>query len=621
MDFGELQLVDAPDNMKQERRRSFVHDVKPEDNQVSYGQPDNSVNEINNGTMRISSIDDDTDQKRTTRLNSMNSDSHQSDDNDDQNGVFIHENVDNNYDEYGNDQIVDDYSQNEEEQAAARGSKETTPETNKNNKNNKNNTFDTSHYRHPSLGPNENPASDDEDLDKDHGRYLSTLIHENVDSDYEMTPSDDVMHSQNDLFSKNISRLHDYWCHSSSGIAIEDDTDAKLLRDKENNNNAHINHNVKESFHEINNYTRPFMSKIDNNGKWDTVFGNGIISDTHEKYIKHENGQFIEWIIEIQNIDNIRSKINKSTCIIGISSDLLGETNNDSFISVINGYGFDNLGNIYNNNNNNNNKIIEQKYDPLSSDPITDLNGVLDEKNKNIDHNLDLLSFRISTIPATDYALRVIELCQLSYIYNNEKLKSFFEWFIRFAVQTFIEITYAHTCFTTQNINAINNEINKLKSIQFIAQLVILPQPNDNKLNFDKMLYDYLTIIVSYLELLPSNNNNIMSNNNIDHEYVIFHVARYLTSNFIFAQDIISQNEEQNIPDIAQKKVYQWINIILQSTKSKLKYSNDYNKIVNKTNKTRNIIKATKYDSIARIRPARAAAIVMDYVYNIHVHG
>ncbi len=32
-------------------------------------------------------------------------------------------------------------------------------------------------------------------------------------------------------------------------------------------------------------------------------------------------------------------------------------------------------------------------------------------------------------------------------------------------------------------------------------------------MKFDKMLNDYLTVIVSYLELLPSNNNNIMSNN------------------------------------------------------------------------------------------------------------
>ena len=61
---------------------------------------------------------------------------------------------------------------------------------------------------------------------------------------------------------------------------------------------------------------------------------------------------------------------------------------------------------------------LEQKYDPLQSDPITDLTKVLDEKTKNIDDNLDILAFRISTIQ-TDYALRVIELCQL-YIFIHQ---------------------------------------------------------------------------------------------------------------------------------------------------------------------------------------------------------
>ena len=80
--------------------------------------------------------------------------------------------------------------------------------------------------------------------------------------------------------------------------------------------------------------------------------------------------------------------------------------------------------------------------------------------------------------------------------------------------------------FVTQNNQAINKEINHLQSVKFIANLT--PAPEDNKIAFDKALYDQLTVIVSYLELLPSNNENedfSMSNNNIDHEYVIFHVA------------------------------------------------------------------------------------------------
>ena len=263
----------------------------------------------------------------------------------------------------------------------------------------------------------------------------------------------------------------------------------------------------------------------------------------------------------------------------------------------------------------------EQKYDPLSSDPIVDLQEVLNEKTKTIDTNLDILQFRISTIPATDYALRVIELCQLSYIYSQEKLKSFFEWFIRYAVESFIEINYAHTCFLLQNRNAIDNEIQTLNSIKYIANLT--PTPEDNRVNFDKVLYDQLTVIVSYLELLPSNNEQediSMTNNNIDHEYVIFHVARFLTADFTFSQQIVKTNEE-TLASMARDKVQQWINVILQSTDSKFKFSKDYNKIENLNNKSRNIIKATKQDSTAQVRPARAAAIVLDHVYGIHVHG
>merc|ERR1712228_125684 len=185
-----------------------------------------------------------------------------------------------------------------------------------------------SHYRHPSLAPNENPASDDDDdMDKDHGRYLSTLIHENVDSDYEMTPSDDQVHSTKHLFTKNISRLRDYWCHSSAGIAIEDDTDAHL-QDKQMNHK--LNKAKQGSVHEINDYTRPFMSKIKN--------------------------------------------MNKSiaSVIIGISADLIGESSQDSFASKTNGFGFDNFGNIMNG------KTIVKKVDMLQFESRDVVHIILD---------------------------------------------------------------------------------------------------------------------------------------------------------------------------------------------------------------------------------------------------
>ena len=125
------------------------------------------------------------------------------------------------------------------------------------------------------------------------------------------------------MFGRKISRLHDYWCHGSGGIAIEDDTDAKLLREKHSNGFEH-NHDVKGSVHEINHYTRPMMSKVMGNGHWDSVYGNGIISDSHHKYQRQSNGQCIEWILEINNMDAVRKKDHAATIVIGLSSDLIG---------------------------------------------------------------------------------------------------------------------------------------------------------------------------------------------------------------------------------------------------------------------------------------------------------
>lgn len=286
----------------------------------------------------------------------------------------------------------------------------------------------------------------------------------------------------------------------------------------------------------------------------------------------------------------------------------------------------------------------QRVVDPLAFDPVRDLNKVLNEKSTAIDESLDLLSFRISTIPATDYALRVIELCQLSYIYKNDLLKQFFEWFIRFAVQSFIEINYAHTCFNTHNRAAIDEEIHTLKSIKFIAELTSVD--SDNKVHFQKALHDQLTVVVSYLELLPANDDQEESvavspygsisagaasmRNNIDHEYVIFHVARYLTADATFSKTV-SEYDESRLPRMAQEKVEEWIRVILQSTKSGFKFSNDFNSIENepaknvicydKLSKPRNMIRAMKRDSTAQVRPARAAAIVMDHVYGVLVEG
>merc|ERR1712045_506987 len=51
-----------------------------------------------------------------------------------------------------------------------------------------------------------------------------------------------------------------------------------------------------------------------------------------------------------------------------------------------------------------------------------ELSEVLDQKNQDIDSMLDVLSSHISMIPTDEYAKRVIELCQLSYIQSNQRL-------------------------------------------------------------------------------------------------------------------------------------------------------------------------------------------------------
>eukprot|EP01083_Nonionella_stella_P283808 966001_1 len=85
--------------------------------------------------------------------------------------------------------------------------------------------------------------------------------------------------------------------------------------------------------HEINNYTRPFMRKIENNGRCDNVFGHGIISDTHEAYIARQNGHFIEWIIEANNMSSTDDFF---SIVIGISSDLMGEDGEDGTFNSAN---------------------------------------------------------------------------------------------------------------------------------------------------------------------------------------------------------------------------------------------------------------------------------------------
>ena len=202
MDMDDMEALQLGDAENKERRFS-VHDVVEEDNNVNYGQPDNQAVAEDN-ISRITSVDDDDDQKKSTRVysSSIHSDSHE----DDNANVYIHENLDDN-DEYANEHIINENQYNEDIHDAEQGGNsgpndiesdnkdnisqkdnhkgggggdKVTDDNNNNNNDNKE-TY-PSHYRHPSLAADEQPASDDDDVDKEHGRYLSTIIREGVDS-------------------------------------------------------------------------------------------------------------------------------------------------------------------------------------------------------------------------------------------------------------------------------------------------------------------------------------------------------------------------------------------------------------------------------------------------------
>jgi len=339
MEMSDLILSDEGPLSKV--RRFSVHDTQPDDNQVVYGQPDGLM--MSDGPTRIAAVHDavsSLDEVAKTR--SLHSARSSGDDDGGGDALFIADTVDNN-EEYATEQLatpsfgVDD----------ARHSVEQSPMDSDGAKQ-KEEYFDAAHYRHPSLAKSEQPIHDDDDGEKDHNRFASVIRHDVAvsDSEYEETPYDE--NSEHQLAGRKISRLHDYWCHGSSGIAIEDDTDAKVLREKHSLGFVQA-HSVKKgsSMHEINHYTRPMMSKVVDNGHWDSVYGHGIISDSHSKYKSHRNGQFIEWILEISDINGTANTLGKRTIVIGLSSDLDGSlSTKDHFAAIPSGMGFNNLGEI-----------------------------------------------------------------------------------------------------------------------------------------------------------------------------------------------------------------------------------------------------------------------------------
>ena len=177
MDFGApLTLSDNPAPTRPERRFS-VHDVQPDDNVVTYGQPDNMALDAPTRITNISSdVEDGSDIKKSKSLHSTRSSGDDgyadADDGDIGGAMIIQQTVDNN-EEYATEQMAGSYAVDD-----ARDSISHSPMTVDGKE-----LFDPSHYRHPSLKDHEVPLHDDMDEPKDHNRFASVIRKDVPDMD------------------------------------------------------------------------------------------------------------------------------------------------------------------------------------------------------------------------------------------------------------------------------------------------------------------------------------------------------------------------------------------------------------------------------------------------------
>ncbi|ETO18504.1 hypothetical protein RFI_18761 [Reticulomyxa filosa] len=232
----------------------------------------------------------------------------------------------------------------------------------------------------------------------------------------------------------------------------------------------------------------------------------------------------------------------------------------------------------------------------LSAKSGDSLVQVLSAEDEKLTHDFELLAFRLSTIPVVDYVNRLIEICQLSFIYQQDKLKDFFEYFVRFSIQTFIEISFAHSCFVNKNEKAIADQLPRIETIKFIAELT--PGDLKNKEPYESSLRKELAVIQEYLDLLP------------DRDMVVSHVARHLSANVIHCSEIDAAQDSQ-IPMLAKQRVKEWVATILGPSQSTTKGEK------NKT-RTRPLLYHTKNNPDARVDSTQAAIIVLNYAFGVY---
>ena len=168
--------------------------------------------------------------------------------------------------------------------------------------------------------------------------------------------------------------------------------------------------------------------------------------------------------------------------------------------------------------NNSGNNKSNSNSDEITKDVISnfdDLEIIMSRKDNKLDSHFKLLAFSLQTTPAPDYARKIVELSRLSFIYQSEKLKVFFEYFICFAIQAFMEMEYAYWYFANNDNNngtQINRQgdskISELKSVKYLAEITPA-EDYGNVESFEDLLFAELKYFVNYLSYIKKVNANV----------------------------------------------------------------------------------------------------------------
>ena len=472
--------------------------------------------------------------------------------------------------------------------------------------------------------------------------------------------------------------------------AIEEIVNKKLSNDEKKKLKAKLNN----------------TSENTNNNSNGSESGHGAAFDLmvndliyYEKYCFELNNMFItmdsirkEYKLKIHNAISELNKLEKDLKLI--SNAIKGDSNemkniihklNEEFHSILRRYKITDNAIDYELKRNE-----SSDNEALVSNNFNQFEHFLNKKENKLESQFKLLEFSMQKKynNSADYSRKLIELSHLSFIYNNsndnninnnsihnnnenEKLKLFFEYYIKIAIQYFNEMQFAYYCFKNNKNNNNNreendNRISKLKSIKYLAEITPAEDYGNEK-TFESLLFGELEYFVNYLNLISfdsnndnnntsNSNENDNNNNNVNkYESVIFHVSRFLSA-IVYTREILKR-DDLDIAPFANGMVLQWIYHIMKCFEMENSNNNNNNSNINDSNngtpmgpdsgqndsnsyglitgmnnnsksnnskhsrKDRNLVIDCKNDSMAQLSPSHAAAMVVDYVYNVRVVG